>query len=100
MPMPNGSDWDVDDGNWTSASNNYTEGNWTGEMSINYTKLNISAGKASLGIAFYLEDIGQANYAAAQAGVPIDEIIERAAAAGYDVSSHRPALEKLAAGGA
>ena len=38
-------------------------------------------------------------YAAAKAGAPIDEIIEEAAAAGYDVSAHRPMLERLAAQG-
>lgn len=35
-------------------------------------------------------------YAAASAGAPVEEIIAKAAAAGYDVSAHRPALETLA----
>ena len=35
-------------------------------------------------------------YAAASAGAPIEEIIEKAAAAGYDVLAHRPTLEALA----
>jgi len=35
-------------------------------------------------------------YAAACAGAPVEEIIEKAAAAGYDVLAHRPALEALA----
>ncbi len=35
-------------------------------------------------------------YAAASSGVPVQEIIEKTAAAGYDVSAHRTALEALA----
>lgn len=34
-------------------------------------------------------------YAAARAGAPVDEIVEKAAAAGYDVSAHRAALQSL-----
>lgn len=36
-------------------------------------------------------------YAAARAGVPVEEILEKSAAAGYDVSGHRAALENLRA---
>lgn len=35
-------------------------------------------------------------YAAASDGIAIDEILAKTAAAGYDVSAHRPALEGLA----
>lgn len=35
-------------------------------------------------------------YAAASAGAPVEEIIAKAAAAGYDVSAHRATLEALA----
>ncbi len=35
-------------------------------------------------------------YASASAGAPVEEIIEKAAAAGYDVSAHRPVLDALA----
>ncbi|MHA7872620.1 MAG: TIGR01244 family sulfur transferase, partial [Hyphococcus sp.] len=37
------------------------------------------------------------SYASARAGKPFDEIVSEAAAAGYDISGHRPALDALAA---
>lgn len=39
--------------------------------------------------------ITMASYAAAYAGAPVDQIIEDAAAAGYDISSHKQALNAL-----
>lgn len=55
----------------------------------------LNPGKALAFCATGTRSIFLGAYSAASAGVPVEEIIEKAAAAGYDISAHRPALEAV-----